>query len=133
MKSPAVKSLAVVVVLLAAMTWANARSTANVVEGAQYAATSSVVERGGGGGSLDLPDFPSTEHFLADWPVLVESWVKYRTDGGLADGNRSAGSGLRRWVARRDPRRDRGGRRRVQGDARRARGAFGPCLFAARM
>ena len=44
MKSPAVKSLAVVVVLLAAMTWAKARSTANVVEGAQYAATSSVVE-----------------------------------------------------------------------------------------
>jgi hypothetical protein len=55
MKSPAVKSLAVVVVLLAAMTWAKARSTearstANVVEGTQYAATSSVV-----GGSLDLP------------------------------------------------------------------------------
>src|SRR3981081_4611302 len=49
MKSPAVKSLAVVVVLLAAMTWAKARSTANVVEGPQYAATSSVV--GGGGGS----------------------------------------------------------------------------------
>ncbi len=54
MKSPAVKSLAVVVVLLAAMTWAKARSTANVVEGAQYATTSSVVG-GGGGGSLDLP------------------------------------------------------------------------------
>ena len=54
MKSPAVKSLAVVVVLLAAMTWAKARSTANVVEGAQYATTSSVVD-GGGGGSLDLP------------------------------------------------------------------------------
>jgi len=54
MKSPAVKSLAVVVVLLAAMTWAKARSTANVVESAQYAATSSVVG-GGGGGSLDLP------------------------------------------------------------------------------
>ena len=54
MKSPAVKSLAVVVVLLAAMTWAKARSTANVVESTQYAATSSVIG-GGGGGSLDLP------------------------------------------------------------------------------
>ncbi len=54
MKSPAMKSLAVVVVLLAAMTWAKARSTANVVGGAQYAATSSIVG-GGGGGSLDLP------------------------------------------------------------------------------
>ena len=51
MKSPAVKSLAVVVILLAAMTWAKARSTANFVEGAQYAATSSLV----GGGSLALP------------------------------------------------------------------------------
>jgi hypothetical protein len=50
MKSPAVKSLAVVVVLLAAMTWAKARITANVVEGGQYVATSSV-----GGGGLDLP------------------------------------------------------------------------------
>ena len=39
MKSQAVKSLAVVAVLLTAMTWAKARSTANVVEGAQYAAT----------------------------------------------------------------------------------------------
>jgi hypothetical protein len=54
MKSPAVDSLAVVVVLLAAMTWAKARSATNVVEGAQYAATSNVVG-GGGGGSLDLP------------------------------------------------------------------------------
>ena len=54
MKSPAVKSLAVVVILLAAMTWAKARSIANFVEGAQYAATSSVVG-GGGDGSLDLP------------------------------------------------------------------------------
>ena len=54
MKSPAVKSLAVVVVLLAAMTWAKARSTANVVESAQYAATSSVVG-GAGGGGLALP------------------------------------------------------------------------------
>ena len=54
MKSPAVKSLAVVVVLLAAMTWAKARSTANVVGRAQYAARSSIVG-GGGGGSLDLP------------------------------------------------------------------------------
>lgn len=54
MKFPAMKSLAVVVVLLAAMTWAKARSTANVVEGAQYAATSKVVGSGGGG-SLDLP------------------------------------------------------------------------------
>ena len=40
--------------LLAAMTWAKARSTANFVEGAQYAATSSVVSSAGGG-SLDLP------------------------------------------------------------------------------
>lgn len=54
MKPPAMKSLAVVVVLLAAMTWAKARTTANVVEGAQYTAMSSVVG-GGGGGSLDLP------------------------------------------------------------------------------
>ena len=54
MKSPAVKSLAVVVIFLAAMTWAKARSTANFVEGAQYAATSSVVG-GGGGASLALP------------------------------------------------------------------------------
>jgi hypothetical protein len=54
MKSPAVKSLAVVVILLAAMTWAKARSTANLVAGAQYAATSSVVGTAGGGG-LDLP------------------------------------------------------------------------------
>jgi hypothetical protein len=46
MKSPAVKSLAVVVVLLAAMTWAKARSTANVVEGDQHVATSLVL--GGG-------------------------------------------------------------------------------------
>jgi hypothetical protein len=53
MKSPAVKSLAVVVVLLAAMTWAKARITANVVEGDQYVATSSV--GGDGGGGLDLP------------------------------------------------------------------------------
>ena len=44
----------VVVVLLAAMTWAKARITANVVEGAQYAATFRVVG-GGVGGSLDLP------------------------------------------------------------------------------
>jgi hypothetical protein len=51
MKSPAVKSLTVVVILLAAMTWAKARSTANLVEGAPYAATSSLV----GGGSLNLP------------------------------------------------------------------------------
>ena len=46
--------MAVVVILLAAMTWAKARSAANFVEGAQYAATSSVVG-GGGGGSLALP------------------------------------------------------------------------------
>ena len=45
MKSPAVKSLAVVVVLLAAVTWAKARNTANIVEGNQSVATI-----GGGGG-----------------------------------------------------------------------------------
>jgi hypothetical protein len=50
MKSRAVKSLAVVAALLTAMTWAKARSTANVVEGNQYVATSA-----GGGGGLDLP------------------------------------------------------------------------------
>jgi hypothetical protein len=47
-----VKSLAVVAVLLTAMTWAKARSTANNVESNQPVATASV---GGGGGGLDLP------------------------------------------------------------------------------
>ena len=48
MKSRAVKSLAVVVTLLAAMTWAKARSTANVVEDrSQMQVTTS------GGGSAD--------------------------------------------------------------------------------
>ena len=51
MKSPAVKYLAVVVVLLAAVTWAKARSTANIVESNHSVAT---IGRGGGGG-LDLP------------------------------------------------------------------------------
>jgi hypothetical protein len=40
MKSPTVKYLAVVVVLLTAMTWAKARSTANIVEGNRYASAS---------------------------------------------------------------------------------------------
>ena len=52
MKSQAVKSLAVVAVLLTAMTWAKARSTANNIESNQPVATASV---GGGGGGLDLP------------------------------------------------------------------------------
>jgi hypothetical protein len=52
MKSQAVKSLAVVAVLLTAMTWAKARSTANNVESNQPVATASV---GGGGSGLDLP------------------------------------------------------------------------------
>jgi hypothetical protein len=52
MKSQAVKSLAVVAVLLTAMTWAKARSAANNVESNQPVATASV---GGGGGGLDLP------------------------------------------------------------------------------
>jgi hypothetical protein len=51
MKSPAVKYLAVVVVLLAAVTWAKARSTANIVDGNQSVATIGA----GGGGGLDLP------------------------------------------------------------------------------
>jgi hypothetical protein len=52
MKSPAVKSLAVLAVLLAAMTWAKAVGTANVAESNQHAATAI---GGGGGGGLDLP------------------------------------------------------------------------------
>jgi hypothetical protein len=52
MKSRAVKSLAVVAVLLTAMTWAKARSSANNIESNQPVATASV---GGGGGGLDLP------------------------------------------------------------------------------
>ena len=52
MKSQAVKSLAVVAVLLTAMTWAKATSTANIVESNQPVATASA---GGGGGGLDLP------------------------------------------------------------------------------
>jgi hypothetical protein len=51
MKSRAVKSLAVVAVLLTAMTWAKARSNANVIESNQPIATSGA----GGGGGLDLP------------------------------------------------------------------------------
>ena len=52
MKSRAAKSLAVVAVLLTAMTWAKAISTANIVESNQPVATAGV---GGGGGGLDLP------------------------------------------------------------------------------
>ena len=52
MKSQAVKSLAVVAVLLTAMTWAKAISTAINVESNQPVATASV---GGGSGGLDLP------------------------------------------------------------------------------
>jgi hypothetical protein len=51
MKSPTVKYLAVVVVLLAAVTWAKARNTANIGEGNQSVATIGA----GGGGGLDLP------------------------------------------------------------------------------
>ena len=51
MKSPAVKYLAVVVVLLTAVTWAKATSTANIVEINHSVATIG----GGGGGGLDLP------------------------------------------------------------------------------
>jgi hypothetical protein len=46
-----VKYLAVVVVLLAAVTWAKARNTANIGEGNQSVATIGA----GGGGGLDLP------------------------------------------------------------------------------
>jgi hypothetical protein len=55
MKSQAVKSLAVVVTLLAAMTWAKARSTANVVEdGSQVQVTANA----GGGGQLPTRNTP---------------------------------------------------------------------------
>jgi hypothetical protein len=52
MKSPAMKYLAVVVVLLTAVTWAKARITANIVESNQSVAQ---IGGGGGGGGLDLP------------------------------------------------------------------------------
>jgi hypothetical protein len=52
MKSQAMKSLAVVAVLLTAMTWAKARSTANIVESNRPVVAASV---GGGGSGLDLP------------------------------------------------------------------------------
>ena len=55
MKSPGAKSLAVVVILLAVMTWAKARSTANVVEDrSQVQVTASA----GGGGELPVSITP---------------------------------------------------------------------------
>jgi hypothetical protein len=55
MKSPTVKSLAVVVVLLAAMTWAKAIGPANVVAGDQYVATASIGGGSGGGLPMRMP------------------------------------------------------------------------------
>jgi hypothetical protein len=52
MKSPAMKYWAVVVVLLAAVTWAKATNTTNTVEINHSVAT---IGGGGGGGGLDLP------------------------------------------------------------------------------
>ena len=54
MKSPGAKSLAVVVILLAVMTWAKARSTANAVEDRSQAQ----VTASAGGGELPVAITP---------------------------------------------------------------------------